>query len=136
VRFDHGLSPFPLVGKHIGLACSTCHKSPRFRDAATDCAGCHRKDDRHKGAYPTDCAGCHNPSGWMNWTFDHGRTAFPLDGKHVDLACGACHRPGRPAATPICGNCHQSEDVHQGAFGPDCGQCHTTSDFRAVRPSF
>ncbi|MBI5939287.1 MAG: cytochrome c3 family protein [Caulobacterales bacterium] len=136
VRFDHGLSVFPLVGKHAGLACATCHKSPRFKDAPADCAGCHRKDDPHKGAYEGDCAGCHNPGGWAHWSFDHGRTTFPLDGRHTDLACRSCHRPGRPRPASTCGSCHQADDIHLGAFGPGCGQCHTTGDFRTTRPSF
>lgn len=136
VRFDHGLSTFPLVGKHADLACATCHQSARFKDARADCAGCHREDDPHKGAYKGDCAGCHNPSGWANWVFDHGRTPFPLDGRHQDLACTACHRRGRPLLTASCGSCHQGDDIHQGAFGAECGQCHTTRDFRATRSPF
>jgi hypothetical protein len=25
--------------------------------------------------------------------FDHDQTAFPLDGKHIDVACNKCHAP-------------------------------------------
>jgi len=121
--FDHDRQTrFALTGAHGGLACATCHQSARFKDAPADCAGCHREDDPHKGAYKGDCAGCHNPSGWANWVFDHGRTPFPLDGRHQDLACTACHRRGRPLLTASCGSCHQGDDIHQGAFGPECGQ--------------
>jgi len=136
VRFDHGLASFPLVGKHAAVACASCHQTRRYRDAPADCAGCHREDDPHKGAYSADCASCHNPSDWTHWAFDHGKTRFPLDGRHTELACESCHRPGRPRPSSSCGGCHQADDVHRGAFGPGCEQCHTTQGFEGVRNPF
>lgn len=136
VRFDHGLGLFPLIGKHAEAACGACHKSPRFKDAPVACAGCHADVDPHRGVFKGDCAGCHSPVGWIHWIFDHGRTGFVLDGRHASLECAACHRPGKPAPTKVCGDCHQAEDIHRGAFGPDCAQCHSTSDFRGQRNLF
>lgn len=135
VRFDHGIAAFPLVGKHGAVACAGCHQTKRYKDAPTACADCHRKEDPHRGAYRLDCAACHNPAGWPNWSFDHAKTRFPIDGRHVGLACDTCHRPGRPRPSSSCASCHQSDDVHNGAFGPACDQCHTTESFHGARPS-
>jgi hypothetical protein len=32
-----------------------------------------------------------------------------------------------------CADCHLSDDVHDGEFGPDCGRCHSDSSFQEVR---
>jgi hypothetical protein len=32
-----------------------------------------------------------------------------------------------------CGDCHRSNDVHDGEFGPDCGRCHSADSFTEVR---
>jgi hypothetical protein len=47
-RFDHGLSRFPLLGKHIKVECKKCHLTPAFKDAPMECNGCHAKEDVHK----------------------------------------------------------------------------------------
>jgi hypothetical protein len=135
VRFDHDLAPFPLVGKHAGLACDTCHLTKRFKDAAVTCAGCHAKKDPHKGAYKQDCAGCHNPADWKDWAFDHNTTRFVLDGRHANQACASCHKPGRGKVSLTCVSCHQADDVHNGSFGAECQQCHTTKGFAGARAS-
>jgi hypothetical protein len=136
IRFDHGIASFPLVGKHAAVPCASCHKSRRYKDAPTACVDCHRADDPHRGAYRLDCASCHNPSDWANWDFDHGKTRFTLDGRHTDVACAACHLPGKMRPTQTCADCHQADDVHNGAFGPTCGQCHTTKGWEGAHASF
>ena len=60
VRFDHGLTRFPLLGKHEKADCKKCHETPRFKDAKTDCVACHLKEDTHKGRLGTLCELCHN----------------------------------------------------------------------------
>ncbi len=151
--FDHSLTNFPLVGKHLTVACTRCHTGPRdpsrprviaptkpFRD----CAPCHTSP--HAPAFGTRlCSGCHTPSGWAlaaGVRFDHTLTSFALLGAHAALACDRCHKPRAQASfagtyrIPYqrCTDCHA--DAHQGQFqatyGTDCAACHTV---KAYRPS-
>ena len=71
--------------------------------------------------------------------FDHNRTAFPLDGAHVNVECEACHVHGVFAGTPVeCGACHNgSLAVGRTAWHvrtlSQCEDCHTTRDFKSFR---
>lgn len=136
-RLDHGLTRFPLLGKHAQAKCRDCHTGAQFKDAPTDCYACHRDDDRHKSRLGTRCAECHQPRGWKQWDFDHARrTRFPLDGKHRGLDCHACHRQpvlGRIELAASCAACHEDRDVHNGAFGRACERCHVASSFRTIK---
>ena len=72
----------------------------------------------------TRCSACHTTSSWRQVTFDHSKTGFPLEGKHLAASCGECHRSSdfnTPVAT-ACSACHQ--DVHTGEFGSRCASCH------------
>jgi hypothetical protein len=136
VRFDHSLSRFPLLGKHVTALCTACHIDKTFSAKGITCASCH-KDDRHKGALgtPSACGKCHTSSNWKAWTFDHDTaTKFPLTGKHQGLICSACHaRPGDPAKLGVtCISCHKRNDIHHGEFGEDCERCHVTTSFQEI----
>jgi hypothetical protein len=137
VLFDHGLTRFPLLGKHDEAECSECHESHVFRDTPDQCVDCHRDNDAHDGRFGESCALCHNPVEWQQWVFDHDRqTAFALEGAHGDVACESCHRQPLAEQASLgryCADCHKSDDVHDGEFGPDCARCHTTESFRDVR---
>jgi len=161
-KFSHERSGWPLEGTHLTLGCEDCHK-PEFRvsPAATlsnrketsrswiglepDCMSCH--EDDHRGALGANCLECHTNRKWRPAAdFDHGRTAFPLTGKHVEVGCAKCHlAPGlqlpvndkgkrvplyKPLPHQECSTCH--EDSHKGRLGPSCSQCHVTEDFRRV----
>ena len=136
-RVDHGLTHFPLLGKHAQAKCKDCHRTAQFKDAPSDCYACHREDDKHKLRLGTRCADCHQPRSWKQWDFDHQRrTHFPLTGKHRGLDCHACHRqPVRERASlpSACVACHEDRDVHHGGFGRDCERCHVTSSFAAIK---
>jgi hypothetical protein len=131
--FDHGLTRFPLLGKHAKVACEDCHKETTFKDASIECASCHEKDDVHKRRLGPLCEQCHNTRDWREWDFDHNkRTQFPLDGAHERLHCHACHTiPVRKkiSLAITCVSCHSADDVHRGAFGRTCERCHVTSSF-------
>jgi hypothetical protein len=136
IRFDHALTHFPLLGKHAGLQCASCHADKTFAAKGVTCSACHI-DDHHKGALgtPAACGDCHNTVDWKAWRFDHDlRTDFALTGKHKGLVCSACHnRPGDPGDVAIqCGACHRRDDIHRGEFGDDCARCHTTEDFARI----
>jgi hypothetical protein len=136
-RFDHARTRFPLVGSHLVVACAKCHVSQRYKDARTECAACHARDDVHKKRLGPKCEDCHNVRSWRAWDFDHAkRTRFALDGGHTKLACVACHnRPvdGPPALSSGCASCHRKDDVHDGQFGPQCDRCHVSSSWKTVR---
>ena len=135
--FDHGLTRFPLLGKHDDTDCGECHESHSFRDAPERCVDCHRDDDAHDGRFGESCGLCHNPVDWKQWVFDHDRqTTFALEGAHADVACESCHRRSLSDQARLgryCADCHATDDVHDGEFGPDCARCHSADSFRDVR---
>src|SRR2546427_147419 len=106
-RFDHGLTRFPLLGKHADakkIKCEDCHKSQAYASAPRDCWSCHEKDDKksHKRRLGKLCEPCHNAVDWKRWDFDHDtKTRFKLDGAHKKLNCYDCHsKPGDDAKLP------------------------------------
>lgn len=137
VFFDHGLTLFPLLGKHVEVACDDCHESHVFRDADTECESCHREEDPHNDRYVEACALCHSPVDWAVWRFDHNiRTDFPIEGAHANITCDTCHRQSLSVTKKLgsrCGECHRSDDVHDGEFGFDCKRCHSVDSFSEVR---
>jgi hypothetical protein len=83
-RFDHAQTDYALRGRHAQVPCASCHLPKRqYREAPADCAGCHRKDDPHKGALGAACGDCHGESDWKSGRFDHATTAFSLTGQHT-----------------------------------------------------
>jgi hypothetical protein len=137
-KFDHDLTAFPLLGKHVKIDCNKCHKSLGFKDARSECDACHDKDDQHKGRLGTVCEDCHNAVSWKRWDFRHDtRTRFKLDGKHAKIDCYACHRvpvKGRALLPMACVACHENDDTHNSGFGRQCERCHVTLDWATVKP--
>ncbi len=134
--FDHGLTHFPLLGKHAAVECKKCHLTQAFKDTKTECVACHVKDDFHKGRLGSRCESCHNAANWKAWRYDHNtQTKFILDGGHKGLHCDACHtRPtDRPVLSSTCSSCHDQDDVHHGNFGRQCERCHTTPSWKVLR---
>jgi hypothetical protein len=154
-KFRHDRTGWPLAGAHAKVACRSCHKldSQRLPIAAkirkrdrgaswlgldTACASCHA--DPHKGRFGADCATCHTVVNWKEIPekgFDHDRTRYPLRGRHVSVACAACHDPktafGPKPAFAACGDCHK--DAHAGTATiagrfADCAACHNVSGFQ------
>lgn len=131
--FDHSLSVFPLTGKHIAVACQSCHQDLAFKGTPQVCFACHSKVDAHNGQFGTDCAQCHSTTGWKPATFNHSLSAFPLTGAHVSASCQSCHGAGKFKGTPQdCYACHSGVDEHNGKFGANCGQCHSTSSWKGA----
>ncbi len=144
--FDHRKTDFPLAGKHAALACTKCHAQAAFSRpvAHQRCDDCHQ--DVHGGQFRdraagSDCAACHNENAFVPALFDvksHQETAYPLEGKHVTVACRKCHKPaGARTRYRIphegCQSCHQ--DPHESEFAPGlrfqaCSECHTVDGFR------
>jgi hypothetical protein len=155
--FDHDATKYPLRGRHASVSCEGCHgrnlanRTPAF----VACASCHA--DPHPGAGPTasarsDCATCHTVTGFTPSTFTvarHQQSRYPLEGRHVTVACARCHvteRPPQGAAAQstlvraarlqlpgvTCASCHR--DSHRGELAARadqgaCESCHTTAAF-------
>lgn len=144
--FDHNTTSFPLTGAHTTVACATCHTDNYAGTLPTSCYGCHTSDynstatlggsvpNHVTAAYPTDCTMCHTTTSWLNATFNHNNTPFPLQGPHTTLACNLCHIGGVYAGTPTdCYSCHKAD--YNGTTNPNhiaagfpttCTTCHTT----------
>ncbi|MBX3619242.1 MAG: cytochrome C [Rhizobacter sp.] len=137
--FDHAKTAFPLTGKHVDTACKSCHLTPRFKEAKTECYACHQKADTHKLRLGERCDTCHDTRDWKGGRFDHNqRSRYRLEGSHLKVACEACHT--RPAAhgqavAPLgtqCMACHRADDAHDGDFGVRCEQCHVPQSWKRI----
>lgn len=127
-RFDHSKTRFALANAHArpSVSCKSCHSTPvKMRGTPTACVACHRKDDRHEGQQGTACESCHDDRSWKNARFDHGRSRFPLTGRHLQVKCEACHADKRFKGAPTeCVACHRKDDVHKATLGARCESCH------------
>lgn len=145
-QFNHSRTGFPLNGKHRSVNCIECHTSGATgKDAFHEFSGkstfacntCH--DDVHEDRFGNDCAKCHTEQSFRNHQsmqdFDHGLTAYPLEGKHLEVDCKKCHTTPKmidPLPFGQCMNCH--EDFHKGQIAdnsgvPDCVKCHSVQGF-------
>ena len=147
--FDHSTTSFPLTGAHTTVPCATCHTDNYAGTLPTTCYGCHTQDYNNtatigggvpnhvSGGYPTDCTMCHTTASWLNATFNHNNTPFPLTGAHVSVPCASCHIGGVYAGTPTdCYSCHKADYAgttnpnHAAAgFPTTCATCHTTTSW-------
>lgn len=139
IRFDHDLTPFPLIGMHAAIACEECHLTSAFKSTESQCISCHVQDDVHNKTLGTDCGKCHNPNDWRLWEFDHNvQTDFVLDGAHQELLCKSCHTAsveGEIKMNKDCYDCHVKDNVHGGKYqnlGKRCDLCHTTTLFDVI----
>ncbi len=136
-----------LANGHAKVACKTCHDRGNNKPPSkgTRCESCHRPV--HSAGFPTHCEGCHAAIKWVGLPDavgrdSHGKTRYPLAGKHLTVACTKCHpltRPPaerfRPLAFGACNACHA--DTHKGEFagrsGGECAQCHSVAGFAPTR---
>lgn len=135
--FQHDSTSYPLTGEHRRVACAQCHTSVRtlagFREAPSDCAACHTRDDRHRGGFGRDCAACHETTSWEGARFDH---TFPIDhGERGRVACRTCHTEQGSWKSYTCYGCHEHSPArvmakHReegiGRNLDDCVRCHAT----------
>ena len=134
--FNHGMTEFPLEGKHVNVDCKSCHGSSMTESLPHSlCLDCH--DDFHEGqlkieGQTRDCQDCHNVYGFdqVLYSFeDHAETQFPLEGAHLATPCFLCHLDEKDEwrfelAHENCTDCH--EDIHEGKIDGeylDSGNC-------------
>jgi uncharacterized paraquat-inducible protein A len=136
--FDHLSTGFELKGGHKTVAqCSSCHKG-NITSAKPECVSCHQAQYNNAPkhvqlSYPSDCARCHTETNWLNSSFNHATTSFPLTGKHTTTLCSACHTTTFAGTPTACFSCHvtnynsASNPNHLSAkFPHNCESCHTT----------
>jgi hypothetical protein len=134
-NFDHTVAVgFPLTQAHDGLACAQCHGKDRQKLRGVKnitCATCHTPV--HGDQFPGACTRCHTPTKFSDVpAFDHSRTLFPLDRRHMAVKCTSCHDASRGAKLRAdCRFCHG--DPHRGRTLMDCEQCHRADRWTLVR---
>lgn len=142
-QFDHSKTRYPLTGLHTQVQCAKCHTNgtdgkPQYVGIPfNQCSDCHK--DPHHGSFAQGCSSCHSTAGWkkislqsISEKFDHSKTKYPLQGKHLTVGCEQCHANGdfkKPLAFAKCTDCHKP-DPHKGQFekragGTECSNCHT-----------
>jgi hypothetical protein len=145
-KFDHSTTGFVLTGLHTvpPRQCTDCHVNNNYNIATATCVSCHLKDyqgttnPNHVTAnFPQACDSCHSTSTWLNATFNHNSTGFPLTGAHTSppRQCTDCHVNNNYNLTSTsCVSCHQTDynnaitPVNHVAAGfpTTCETCHDT----------
>ena len=140
--FDHTRF-YPLLGRHLAAACTSCHKNNVYRGTPQDCYPCHgpqydatTRPSHRAAGFPTACVTCHraSDSSWNQGRFNH--TWFPAtSGRHAGRACSECHQdPNNYKVFQCTTACHprsKVDDIHRGRSGyryesPACYSCHPT----------
>ncbi len=134
--FTHGT--YALVGVHATQPCSACHKNGVYAGTPRICYGCHQvnyqqaQNPNHIGAgFSTTCDQCHLPTDttWLLGRYNH--TAFPItSGRHVNLACSACHNDPSNYKVFTCLTCHDraTTDAHhvgRSGYRYDSNACYS-----------
>ena len=155
--FVHADTGYDLEGGHTDAECADCHTSehidaPDVVDYKTEhesldrtylgvsrfCVTCHETDSPHEGQFEgRSCEDCHDAESWEEAPrFEHRLSAYPLDGRHLQVDCSECHVPSAGFVTfaPLeyrsCDSCHQ--DPHEGGMSGTCVSCHRTDGWREV----
>ena len=103
ISFDHSLTKWELTGEHTTTDCRACHielsqngkiLGQNFINLEQECSSCHNNPhgSQFEVAGITDCLRCHITESWYPESFNHDLTAFPLEGKHTEVDCRACHQ--------------------------------------------
>lgn len=135
LTFGHTSTNFALVGAHISIKCDGCHPAgKKFREASTECVGCHKAADPHKGDLGDKCETCHDAKAWRTTKhFNHDLTDFKLTGAHTEATCASCHAGERwKGVSHQCNDCHRQQDKHKGQNGQACETCHTTKNWKEL----
>ncbi len=144
-KFNHTTAKYKLEGKHKSVDCLKCHKietknGVKFQKFTglqfKSCVNCHT--DVHKNKFGDNCLQCHTNESFTtlkgNNNFDHSKTKYKLEEKHLNVNCNLCHKAKYTAPVPHekCTDCHK--DNHNGQFTKesiltDCSLCHNLSGF-------
>src|SRR5512138_1371074 len=144
-RFNHATARFQLNGSHQAVPCQKCHpvttkNGKQFQQFAgipfKTCTSCHT--DPHQNKFGQDCRQCHNELSFHTIkgisSFDHSKTAFRLEDKHLTVPCAGCHKTNLtdPLKHDRCTDCHadyhNNQFTQQGAV-QNCTDCHSTKGY-------
>ena len=106
------VSTFPLVGKHLELACSQCHGDSFTKPASTACESCHQPPASHAGM-ATTCEQCHNTQSFLPASFTHTQVGEHIPSGENPLGCNSCHRTG-VFTQRDCSGCHENQPGNGG----------------------
>jgi len=146
--FNHNNTNFPLIGGHVGVVCTECHKGSYNRPVAHEfCSDCHtdfHKDQFASAGVSPDCSECHTVEAFSPSTYTiekHNTSNFQLEGAHLATPCVFCHRSEGQwdfsKKGSNCTNCH--ENIHENSLadrflqGGKCESCHSVTSWREVR---
>ena len=140
--FNHLTTGYELKDSHKSvIQCADCHKG-NITSAQQGCISCHQLQynnapDHKKVNYPTDCSKCHSQKNWVENSFNHANTNYPLTGAHKTAKCGSCHLTTLIGTPTTCSTCHlpayttSQVPAHTTAGIPkDCFPCHTTTAWK------
>ena len=80
-----------------------------------------------RGATPKSAESAIRRGSGQKQIFDHDETDYPLEYKHKDVKCDACHRGPVYTKKKLgskCYTCHKNDDVHKEEQGKTCKRCH------------
>ncbi len=145
-RVDDFAAKHPIVSLkngHSKVACAECHDRGNIRTPSkgSTCVACH--PNVHTAKFGNNCKLCHASIRWLGLPEkigrdNHGKTRYPLEGKHRTTKCVECHSKTKPPAKRYrnlafnrCLDCHA--DTHKGSFikrdKGECAQCHSVDGF-------
>ena len=132
-HFDHVATGFELSGKHAGARCGACHlqRTPTgavsYLGAATECARCHPNPHGETQPAHRRCERCHDERSWAvraRPDFDHADTRYPIEQKHLGVACAACHARTSPGGTATRAGPLARLIFRWTGWAVDCQPCH------------
>ncbi len=139
-RSFHETTAFRLEGRHLTVACASCHINGQYQGTPATCYACHwvrRKDDRYQTRLGTQCEQCHQPVSWTAVRWEHASTTgVALNASHRSVSCVSCHRNGNfNTGMVVCSSCHRKDydatrsPNHAAAgFSVNCESCHRPGD--------
>jgi len=132
-----------LAAGHRKVECKDCHDRGNMQPPSkgSRCESCHKPV--HLAKFSKNCKECHASIRWTGLPEkvgldNHGKTRYPLEGKHTRTGCDKCHLSSKPTSKRFrnlsferCDACHKDE--HKGEFvrhdKGECAQCHLVTGF-------
>ncbi|MEI7828370.1 MAG: hypothetical protein WCI31_01300 [Prolixibacteraceae bacterium] len=147
-QFDHSKTGFELIGKHIQVACKTCHKTNLTaaikHEKCTDCHKDYHKNQFSKAGKSPDCSECHDVTGFVQFSYSvekHNLSKFKLEGAHLAIPCLDCHKKEKEwnfkNIGERCVDCHK--DIHKDLIDTKyypvqkCENCHQVLAWNEIK---